>query len=518
MVLSPQSRQWLLAPFSQSVPSFPQSATQSETSSCVTLSAVCDELRSLTSIGLPLIFSGAAKRVQDLLTAVLVARFDTFALASISQASVWTAPISTMFKFGIQQLSTLCGQAAGAGNPKLVGIWLQIFIVFVCIAFVPVAGSRWLTCPLLLVAGIRPHLAEASGRYAVWSMFAFLFENVYLAVKEYYAAQYIVKPEAFIDCVFTFVNFASIFTFLYVFKLGVVGVAISNTIVRCIRLIVLVLYCYHQGYHLKTWPGWSREEIVVWDRWITLLKLTFPAAIGGMIEEIQFQLCSLLAGRMGHKTSASFALILKITNCCMVISMSVAGAAGIRLSRHLGNGDVEAGRLSSHVGILSASLVQLCLSACYVCLVRPFGLWSSTDAAVQEQIYSTRWVVASIIAILGPFMSTCTVITKQGRAQIVAWFVSLGTWLVGVPMSVLLSSFGGGLTGIYQGIFLGYSLSMFCLIWVYFRTDWLALTHVARQRSEADLLRSKTCPAIGETDGETDIGNRSKSCPDLDSE
>ena len=40
-----------------------------------------------------------------------------------------------------------------------------------------------------------------------------------------------------------------------------------------------------------------------------MLVLTLPAALGGLLEELQFQVCALLAGRMGEAQAAA-------NSCC----------------------------------------------------------------------------------------------------------------------------------------------------------------------------------------------------------
>ena len=53
--------------------------------------------------------------------------------------------------------------------------------------------------------------------------------------------------------------------------------------------LTYILVCWSKGYHQRTWPGWSCREILVAERWRRLLAMTIPAAIGGLAEELQFQ-------------------------------------------------------------------------------------------------------------------------------------------------------------------------------------------------------------------------------------
>merc|ERR1719253_1807222 len=112
------------------------------------------ELGLLCRTGVPLAFSQCCRFLQDLTNAIVLGRFDTVALAAVSVSAIWTSVTDVMLFSGLGQLSTLCSEAHGAGQKRLVGTWLQLFLVFATVASIPVCGLRWVTSPILQALGI----------------------------------------------------------------------------------------------------------------------------------------------------------------------------------------------------------------------------------------------------------------------------------------------------------------------------------------------------------------------------
>lgn len=84
-------------------------------------------------------------------------------LSATSLALTWQGITSIIcFNGGPPALSTLAGQAFGAGNLPLMGTWLHLSLLYSLVAAVPVAVSWWFTADVLRVALSR----QASARHA----------------------------------------------------------------------------------------------------------------------------------------------------------------------------------------------------------------------------------------------------------------------------------------------------------------------------------------------------------------
>eukprot|EP00927_Polykrikos_kofoidii_P009558 TRINITY_DN13993_c1_g4_i1.p1 TRINITY_DN13993_c1_g4~~TRINITY_DN13993_c1_g4_i1.p1 ORF type:complete len:546 (+),score=68.26 TRINITY_DN13993_c1_g4_i1:155-1639(+) len=456
-----------------------------EARECDLNAGVRSELIAALSIGLPLALSNAGKIVQDMSNTVILGRYDTAALAAVSVCSIWTSLCDVMFFNGLGQVSTLCSEADGAGNKALVGTWLQIFLVFTTIATIPVCALRFITAPLLKFVGIDHAMADLAGEYAIWSQFGFMFDMWYLSTKEYYASQRIVYPDVFVDGIFIFVNIGIVSYCVDNRGWGVIGAAVGTTVTRLLRTVVYVLFCWWKGYHKHTWNGWSCKEIFVRSRWWTLFALVIPAAIGGLVEELQFEFCMILAGRIGEVEAAvmSFAVSIFMLSCLM--SMALGDATGMRMARLLGAQRIEAAKLVTKIGILMGVGINLVVGALIVLFIGSFGRMASSDERVQTTLHDLRWPIGIAVAALGGFFPLASILSKSGRAGVLGIIVGVCCWVVGCPIS-FWSSRTTGIYGIIDGLVVGYLLAWLALLIVYVRSDWERLAAESQVRAEVE--------------------------------
>lgn len=463
------------------------------------------ELRRILGIGLPMAFSNMARCLSDMGVAVILGRYDTLYLAAVSVSSIWTGITDVAMFSGLGQLSALCSQAKGAGNMLLLGTWLQIYIVLAVVATVPLAALRWATTPVLRAVGISEDVAHFAGVYAKWSQGAVFFDLCFCAVKEFYAAQGITWPDAFIDAAFLFINLSVVYVLVHVFQMGVIGVAIAVSIGRLARTLVYVLFCWRMGFHRESWGGWSCKEIFVWARWKTLLALTIPAAVGGLAEELQFEVCALLAARMGAVDTAAFNLILNLFFVCLILGMSIGDATGIRMAHHIGAGNITSAKRACWLGLHVASGSGIFFFLLCIAFFEPMAHMFSTDPAVQHELEKQKWAAGPAIWLMSVFFVIISMLTKQGRSALIGFVIPLLCWGAGLPSSYFLSR-TDGVRGIMIGLIIGYSLALVALFVAFLRSDWPALVAKALESAERGPAQQPPQPANGTEQETTSVG------------
>ncbi|CAJ1454987.1 unnamed protein product [Effrenium voratum] len=379
-----------------------------------------------------------------------------------------------------------CSQAYGAGNYALVGTWLQIYLVFVTVAGTPFMLLRFLTTPILEAFHLHHDVAVAAGIYTIWSQVGFLFDVWYYSIKEYYAAQQITVPAAIVDAIFVLVNFVVTYVAVFPLKGGLVGAALAFCTAKLLRTITYILVCWSKGYHKKTWPGWSTKEIFVGERWRRLLAMTIPAAIGGLAEELQFQVCTLMAGEIGPAETAAFNLAMNIIILSFLFAMSMGDSVGIRMAKRLGEGDAERAAFVAKLGVVVSLIGGVFMAGLAFVLMPVLVRLMSKDPVVQEQLLRLRWAGAVTIALVGEVLPLVTVLTRQGRTKIVSITLPVCCWLLGFPSSYFLGR-AHGLLGICEGLSVGYSLACVFLMIAVAKSDWPQLARDAQRRAEMEV-------------------------------
>lgn len=457
-------------------------ATQFEASSCETGETVkfCDELRQILKTGLPLSLSSAARVLQDLTNAVMLGRYDTVALGGVSVAGIWTGIIDITMFSAADQCSALCSKAFGAGQFALVGVWLQFFLIFVTLGAVPLMILRFYTTEVLLFLGITADLAAVAGVWTRWSLLGVLFDLWYASTKSYYASQLIVLPDLWVDALCIFANIILNLVFIFGLGWGIKGIAISSTVLRLLRVVSYVAYCRCKRYHERTWKGWSLEEIQVWHRWKTLLKLAIPAAAGAVAEEAQFAFCTVLIGQLGPADSAAWTFMMNLLFMTMIFSESMGEATSIRMAHCLGKAQASSARRITQVGLSFCFCFGIATGLLVTLLLHPISLLISYDSQVRELMNELRFLIAPTMALCGLLMPACSILFKQGRGLIVGVTVPLSCWCLGCPCSYLLCQ-SQGLPGVALGLVIGYSLAGFGVCTALLSSDWVQLSQRASE-------------------------------------
>ena len=169
--------------------------------------SVYEEVVLLVRFALPLGISHASAQLYDIIDQIILGRLGTDYLAGAASAFIWTSLIDQVLFATIEQLSTLCAQAWGAGNYALVGEWLQLWLVGSMLLGIPAIIARWYTADVLLnLFGLDAYVSELGGAYASVRQFSVPFDIAYICCKAYLSAQGVVQPAMIIELIFVLVN------------------------------------------------------------------------------------------------------------------------------------------------------------------------------------------------------------------------------------------------------------------------------------------------------------------------
>jgi MATE family multidrug resistance protein len=123
------------------------------------------------SIASPIALSILCRTAQSLTDLSFLGHLSTDYLAGSSAAFLWMNITSAILyrAFGTS-VNTLCAQAFGAGNLRLVGVWLQLSIVLNTVATLPLAVCWWYTGDLLRLIGVQDNIAALANTFARYSI------------------------------------------------------------------------------------------------------------------------------------------------------------------------------------------------------------------------------------------------------------------------------------------------------------------------------------------------------------
>jgi multidrug resistance protein, MATE family len=173
-------------------------------------------------------------------------------------------------------LDTLCGQAFGARQHHLLGVYKQRAMVVLGLACVPIAVVWACAGRILLLLGQDPQIAAEAGAYARWlvpSLAAYVPLQCHV---RFLQTQSVVLPVAASCGATALCHVLVCWALVYKAGMGSKGAALSNGVSYAVNLVVLALYVRLSGACRETWKGFSREAFK--DLW-RFAELAWPSAM-----------------------------------------------------------------------------------------------------------------------------------------------------------------------------------------------------------------------------------------------
>ncbi|RVW42006.1 Protein detoxification 35 [Vitis vinifera] len=154
-------------------------------------------------------------------------------------------------------LETLCGQAYGAGQVQLLGVYLQrswIILLVSCVILLPI---YIFATPILKVLGQEDEIADLAGQFTIETIPQLFSLAIIFPTQKFLQAQSKVNVQATICFVALILDIGLLAVFIFVFGWGTTGAAIAYDISNWVIAVAQVVYAI--GWCKEGWTGltWS---------------------------------------------------------------------------------------------------------------------------------------------------------------------------------------------------------------------------------------------------------------------
>lgn len=159
-----------------------------------------------------------------------------------------------------QALETLCGQAYGARQYSMVGVYLQRSLVICGLASLPLIAGFTQAPRILRLMGQDPEISALAGQYLLGLAPALVGSGLTECLRRFLVAQgqvHVPNAAAVLSTALT-----PLFLWLLVFRagLGLIGGALATAAGQWVNALVhLAFIAFIDGPHKRCWPGFSLE-------------------------------------------------------------------------------------------------------------------------------------------------------------------------------------------------------------------------------------------------------------------
>ncbi|KAB1207853.1 Protein TRANSPARENT TESTA 12 [Morella rubra] len=440
------------------------------------------ESKKLWYLAGPAIFTTICKYSLGAVTQVFAGHVGTLDLAAVSIENSVIAGFSMGIMLGMgSALETLCGQAFGAGQIDMLGIYMQRSWVILVTTALLLSLLYIFAAPLLLLIGQTEAISEAAGVFAIWMIPQLFAYALNYPIAKFLQAQSKIMVMAVIAAVVLVLH--TFFSWLLMLKLGwgLAGAAVVLDASWCIIVIAQLAYIF-SGTCGRAWSGFSWKAFQnLWG----FVRLSLASAVMLCLEIWYFMALILFAGYLKNAEVSvdALSICMNILGWTVMVALGMNAAISVRVSNELG---------ASHPRTASFSLVVAAITAFLVGLVIAAILLAARN--LYPSLFSSDTEVEALVKELTPILVTCIVITNvqpvlsgvaigAGWQAIVAYVNIACYYVFGIPLGLILGyKLGLGVKGIWYGMMTGTIVQTLVLIFMIYRTNWSKEASVAEDR------------------------------------
>lgn len=378
-------------------------------------------------------------------------------------------------------LETLCGQAYGAKQYHMLGIYLQrswivlfTFAIFLLPLFI-------FTTPILKALGQDEAVADVAGTIAHW------FIPIIFSYVVSFTSQMFLQAQSR-NRIIAYVALGTIPLHLFMswlltmkFKFGIPGAMTSTILAYWIPNIGQLAFILFGGCK-ETWKGFS---VLAFEDLGPVVKLSLSSGVMICLEVWYNTILVLLTGNMENAEIAidALSICLNISGWEIMIALGFLAAASVRVANELGRGDAKAAKFAIVNIVLTSLAIGIILFVFFIFFRGRLAYIFTNSPKVADAVEDLSILLACSIlfASIQPVLSGVSV--GVGRQSTVAYVNIVCYYIVGIPVGALL----GFVTkyqvkGVWAGMLIGTFVQTAILIIITYKTDWDKQVTVAQRR------------------------------------
>ncbi|KAG8366048.1 hypothetical protein BUALT_Bualt17G0035500 [Buddleja alternifolia] len=444
--------------------------------------AFVKESKKLWYLAGPAIFTSICQYSLGAITQTFSGHVGTLDLAAFSIENSVIAGLSFGIMWGMgSALETLCGQAFGAGQIEMLGIYMQrSWIILLVTAFL-LMFLYIFALPFLLLIGQTEDISRSAGKFAIWMIPQLYAYALNFPIAKFLQAQSRIMAMAWISAVALVLHV--FFSWLLMLKLGwgMAGAAIVLNASWWFIVLAQLVYIF-SGACGRAWMGFSWMAFQnLWG----FVRLSLSSAVMMCLETWYFMALVLFAGYLKNAEVAVDALSIctNILGWTIMIALGFNAAISVRVSNELGAAHPRTAKFSVLVVVSSSFFIGLLCSITLLIFHKQYPSIFSDSLAVKEIVYQLTPLLAFCIVVNNVQPALSGVAIGAGWQTLVAYVNLACYYAFGIPVGLILGyAIHMGVKGIWYGMVSGTLLQTLALFWIVHKTNWNKEASVAAQR------------------------------------
>ncbi|KAK4493440.1 hypothetical protein RD792_011541, partial [Penstemon davidsonii] len=431
-----------------------------------------EESKKMWEIAAPAVLTTVAQFSIGFVTIAFVGHLGEVELAAVSVVQ----NVLEGFVYGIMlgmgsALETLCGQAVGAGQYDMLGIYTQRSCIITLTTALLLLPLYIFTSPILNLFRQSKNISELAGKYALWVVPQLFAYALNFPIQKFLQAQSKIWVMTIMSLVV--LGFHVLLNWILVIKLekGLLGAAIAENISWWLVVLAQIVYVV-SGYFPDSWTGFS---LSAFKSLFSFLKLSLASALMLCLELWYYTVVILMVGWLNNPEIAvdAISICMNLELWTLMVTLGFNAAISVRVSNELGANNPKAAKFSVIVTVLTSTVFGVIFTVAILATKDYF-----------PRLFSDKPQVINETSKLGYFLATTIFLNSiqpvlHGVAVGAGWqwsvaLINIGCYYVfGLPFGALLGyKLDLGVKGIWLGMLAGCLLQTIVLIWFVLRANW----------------------------------------------
>eukprot|EP01134_Creolimax_fragrantissima_P002599 CFRG2599T1 len=420
----------------------------------------------------------------------LLGHVSTDALSASALADLWMSSTGCFSQGGV--LGVFVGQAVGAGNPRMAGVWFQVSMVVIAFITIFIMMAWFMTGNVLsMFPSNDPVLVEKASYFAIVLALALPARNAMMQLGQLFSAQGMVKPPAIASVCAA--GFNLVFGLVFVLGVGIpdwdgwgfYACPWITTLTEWVQLLLFVIvFCLISKLHTSFWPGWVWEEITS-ARIREFVRIFLPAAISLSSDFWRMSIIGILAASLGTLDLAVFNASYRILWMVLSLVGALGAGVGVRISLAVGAENIPAARQSIAIGTTLTLACLVTLTMVVYLFIGEIAHVFSSDPLFIAEFEHVRTPLCAFTFFMNLSVYLERIPMSMGKTKQALYAGLVGSWLGQVPGSyIAVTYWRHDLVGLYWGASIGYCMLSVLLFGIIVTTNWDDVVVDSRRRTE----------------------------------
>ncbi|MED6118341.1 hypothetical protein PIB30_001567 [Stylosanthes scabra] len=357
----------------------------------------------------------------------------------LSSVSVYTGVISTIYlclQYGMASaVTTLCGQAFGAGQIQSTGIFVQKSWIALTLTSMVLLPTHIYATQILEFLGQEKDIAKIAGNYALQVIPNMFSAAISLPIQRFLQAQCKVNAIMIMSFVSLVIQNVLLYVFINAMDLGTTGLAMATNVTGWVFALALTIYASvwcKEGWNGLSWMAFR-------DLW-AFIRLSLSVSVMTCLEQWQGNFIILLIGILPNPVIAlgSYTICMNILGIYDMLLYGISIATSVRVSNTLGKSHPRAARYSLFVAMFESLFMGI------VFMIVIFFIKENIAAIFtnSEDMIKAVSDLASVLAVALTIRSASQVITGVATGcgwQVMVGYINLACYyIVGLSLAYVL--------------------------------------------------------------------------------